>query len=62
MSFEALGNLGDYVGGIAVILSLAYLALQIRQNTRMLRASPLASSRSDSKTSRRSARTSTVSS
>lgn len=41
MTFETLGNLGDFIGGIAVIVSLAYLALQIRQNTRMLRASAL---------------------
>jgi len=43
LTVETLGNLGDFVGGIAVIVSLVYLALQIRQNTRMLRASALAS-------------------
>jgi len=30
---ETLGNLGDFVGGIAVVVTLIYLALQIRQNT-----------------------------
>ena len=30
---EALGNLGDFVGGVAVIVTLLYLASQIRQNT-----------------------------
>jgi hypothetical protein len=30
---EDLGNLGDFLGGIAVIVTLVYLALQIRQNT-----------------------------
>jgi hypothetical protein len=33
---EALGNLGDFVGGLAVIVTLAYLAVQVRQNTRQL--------------------------
>lgn len=31
---EDLGNLGDFLGGLAVVATLAYLALQIRQNTR----------------------------
>jgi hypothetical protein len=30
---EALGNIGDFVGGIGVIVTLAYLALQIKRNT-----------------------------
>jgi hypothetical protein len=34
---EALGNIGDFVGGIAVILTLIYLAVQIRDNTRSTR-------------------------
>ena len=36
---ETLGNLGDFVGGIAVVFSLVYLAVQIRQNTNAVRAS-----------------------
>jgi hypothetical protein len=43
VTIETLGNVGDFIGGIAVIVSLIYLALQIRQNTRMLRASALSS-------------------
>jgi hypothetical protein len=43
MSIDTLGNLGDFMGGLAVIVSLVYLARQIRQNTRMLRASALSS-------------------
>ena len=35
---ETLGNLGDFVGGIGVVITLVYLALQIRQNTRASRA------------------------
>ena len=38
MNLDALGNLGDFIGGIAVIVSFIYLALQIRQNTKTLRA------------------------
>ncbi len=30
---EDLGNIGDFVGGIAVVVSLVYLAYQIRRNT-----------------------------
>ena len=33
---EALGNLGDFIGGIAVIVTLIYLAVQVRQNTAAL--------------------------
>ena len=36
--FEDLGNLGDFVGGIGVMITLAYLAVQIRRNTRALRS------------------------
>jgi hypothetical protein len=38
MTLEDLGNLGDFVGGIAVIATLGYLALQVRQNNRLLQA------------------------
>ena len=38
VSLEDLGNLGDFIGGIAVIVTLLYLAVQIRQNTRTLQA------------------------
>ena len=37
MNLEALGNLGDFLGGIGVIVTLIYLAVQIRQNTAQLR-------------------------
>ena len=33
---EDLGNLGDFVGGIAVVATMIYLAIQIRQNTRTM--------------------------
>jgi hypothetical protein len=39
MTLEDLGNLGEFVGAIGVVTSLLYLAVQIRQNTRSVRAS-----------------------
>ncbi len=39
MTLEDLGNVGEFVSAIAVVLSLIYVAIQIRQNTRHLRAS-----------------------
>lgn len=39
MTLEEMGNLGDFIGGIAVVITLVYLALQIRQNTAALKAS-----------------------
>jgi hypothetical protein len=35
--FETLGNIGDFIGGVAIIITLIYLAAQIRQNTRALK-------------------------
>jgi hypothetical protein len=39
MNWEALGAIGEIVGAIAVVVTLGYLAVQIRQNTRTVRAS-----------------------
>ena len=39
MTLTDLANISDAVGGIAVVITLIYLAIQIRQNTRMMRAS-----------------------
>jgi hypothetical protein len=36
---ENLGNLGDFVSGIGVVATLIYLAVQIRQNSRSVKAS-----------------------
>ena len=36
MGLDDLGNIGDFVAGIGVVISLVYLAVQIRQNTRQL--------------------------
>ena len=35
---DTLGNLGDFIGGLAVVLTLIYLAIQVRQNTSALKA------------------------
>ena len=37
MDLEAFANVGEFVSGVAVVVSLAYLALQIRQNTNSVR-------------------------
>lgn len=34
---DALGNIGDFLGGLGVVITLLYLAIQIRQNTRSSR-------------------------
>lgn len=39
MNLQTLGAIGDLLGGIAVFVSLLYLAVQIRQNTRAIRSS-----------------------
>ena len=39
MSLSDLASIGSLLSGIAVVISLAYLAFQIRQNTRHQRAS-----------------------
>ena len=37
MSIEELGSIGDFVGSIAVLISLVYLAVQVRGNTEAAR-------------------------
>jgi len=37
VSLQDLANLGEFIGGLVVIASLAYLAIQVRQNTHSLR-------------------------
>jgi hypothetical protein len=39
VSIQDLGSIGEFVGALAVVLSLLYLATQIRQNTAATRAS-----------------------
>ena len=37
MNLESLANLGEIVGAVAVVVSLVYLAVQVRQNTQSQR-------------------------
>ena len=37
MSLQDLGNIGEFLAAVAVLVSLVYLAVQIRQNTRSVR-------------------------
>ena len=39
MTLQDLGNIGEFLAAVGVIISLVYLATQIRQNTRAARAS-----------------------
>jgi len=45
MDWNALGAIGELVGAAAVLLTVGYLAVQIRQNTRALESSALNSLR-----------------
>jgi len=38
LTLEDLGNIGDFLGGIGVVVTLVYLAVQIRRNTEQLRS------------------------
>lgn len=38
---QDLGNIGAFLGGIGVVVTLAYLAIQIRKNTQSVRSSAL---------------------
>ncbi len=39
MNWEAIGAIGEVAGAVGVILTMTYLAVQIRQNTKSMRAS-----------------------
>ena len=41
MNWEAIGAIGEIVGALAVFITLAYLALQIKQNTKAVQSSAL---------------------
>ena len=44
---EVLGDVGDFLGGIGVVITLLYLASQIRQNTRSIRTSAFQAAQRD---------------
>jgi len=37
MNLEALGNIGEFVGAIGVVVSLVYLAFQVRDNSKFVK-------------------------
>ncbi len=39
VTLDELGSLGEFISGLAVVVTLIYLALQIRHNTRAVRSS-----------------------
>jgi hypothetical protein len=41
LTLSDLGDLGDFLGGLGVIVTLAYLAIQIRRNTEEVRSASL---------------------
>ena len=41
MDLTQLANLGEFIGGVAVLVTLIYLAVQVRQNTLSNRVSTL---------------------
>jgi hypothetical protein len=41
MNWDAVGAIGEVIGAIAVIATLLYLAIQIRQNTKAIRSTTL---------------------
>ncbi|MDD9888828.1 MAG: hypothetical protein OXU66_01075 [Gammaproteobacteria bacterium] len=43
MTLEQLANIGELIGGLAVVASLIYLAIQIRQNTKIVKGATLSS-------------------
>jgi hypothetical protein len=47
MSIQELGSLGELVAAIATVFTLVYLALQIRENTKIVRSEASRSIRSD---------------
>ena len=42
MDLTQLANLGEFIGGVAVLVTLVYLAIQIRQNTRAVQTASYA--------------------
>jgi len=47
MTLADLGNLGEFIASVVVVLSLIYLATQVRQNSKLLRASAIQSAASN---------------
>ena len=41
MNIDQLGSIGEFIGGIAVVVSLIYVAIQLRRNTKETRSAAL---------------------
>ena len=54
MNWDAVGVSAEVLGAVAVVATLAYLAVQIRQNTKAVRASALDASINSFEEDRRS--------
>jgi len=39
MNWDAIGAIGEMIGAVAVVITLVYLAIQVRQDTKSVRAS-----------------------
>lgn len=46
ISLTELANIGEFIGGIAVIVTLIYLTVQLRQNTRAVKSATVANNTS----------------
>ena len=49
MNWEAIGAVGEVLGAVGVVVTLAYLAVQIRANTRTMRAESRRAQRASSR-------------
>ena len=47
MTFQDLGNIGELIAAIATLLTLGYLAIQLKQNTKAFRSQPFQQSSMD---------------
>lgn len=41
MNWEAVGAVGEILGAVAVVITLVYLAMQVRQNTKAVQAAAI---------------------
>lgn len=49
MNWDAIGAIGELVGALAVVLTLAYLAMEVRRNRLSTESSSVESTRTDRK-------------
>ncbi len=44
MNWTAVGAIGELLGGVVIVITLIYLGIQIRQNTKNLRSAAIQAS------------------